>query len=280
MNVEIFKAKAFAKTIEGGNPAGIVLNADSLTIEEKKQIAKEIGFSETAFIQKSNKADFKVEFFTPVEEVDLCGHATIASFSCMFQKEILKPGKYSQETKAGILEIEIDNEGFVFMDQKLPEFSETITIKEITEALIIDQTQLIQGLMPQVVSTGLRDIIIGLNTRKDLLSLKPNFEKIQSLSKKYNAVGLHVFTLETIDMVSIAHSRNFAPLYGVNEESATGTANGALACYLFQNGLINSSQNIVIEQGYSMNMPSEIFVGLEINNRKISRVQVGGKAMF
>ncbi len=178
------------------------------------------------------------------------------------------------------MKIEVDNEGFVFMDQMLPEFSETLSKKEIIEVLEIEETQLIGDLVPQVVSTGLRDIIVGFNTREDLLSLKPNFKKIQSLCEKYNAIALHAFTLDTLDSASTAHCRDFAPLYGINEESATGTANGALASYLFNNALIKDPQNIIIEQGYSMKLPSEIFVKLETANGNISRIQVGGQAII
>lgn len=75
------KINAFAKTNEGGNPAGIVLNAGVLSENDMKKIAGILGLSETAFVTKSDVADYRVRFFTPSEEVDLCGHATIGTFS-------------------------------------------------------------------------------------------------------------------------------------------------------------------------------------------------------
>src|SRR3989344_2115961 len=106
MEIKVYTLNSFAKEQNGGNPAGVVLNADGLTEVQMKSIAGQVGFSETAFIQKSQKANFKVRFFTPTDEVDLCGHATIASYYLMWKQGLIKPGNYKQETKAGLLGIE------------------------------------------------------------------------------------------------------------------------------------------------------------------------------
>jgi PhzF family phenazine biosynthesis protein len=82
---EVYILNAFSATAEGGNPAGVVADATSMTEEQIQEIARELGYSETAFVQTSDVADFKVRFFTPVTEVDLCGHATIATFSLLLQ---------------------------------------------------------------------------------------------------------------------------------------------------------------------------------------------------
>ncbi|GIP36612.1 PhzF family phenazine biosynthesis protein [Paenibacillus sp. J2TS4] len=81
MKLKVYTVNSFAKTLEGGNPAGVVIDADSLSDESMKSIAGAIGFSETAFVMKSESAHFKVRFFTPEEGVDLCGHATIATLA-------------------------------------------------------------------------------------------------------------------------------------------------------------------------------------------------------
>ena len=83
MNKKIYRISALKYNNMGGNPAGVVLDADLLSESDMPTIAKEVGYSETAFIMKSLNADFKVRFFTPVAEVDLCGHATIASFNLL-----------------------------------------------------------------------------------------------------------------------------------------------------------------------------------------------------
>jgi PhzF family phenazine biosynthesis protein len=120
MKIKVFTLNSFAKTIDGGNPAGVVLNADGLSEKEMVLIAKKVALSETAFITRSSKADFKVRFFTPTDEVDLCGHATIATYSLMHTLGKIKAGNYTQETKAGILGIKIHEDGTIFMNQTLP----------------------------------------------------------------------------------------------------------------------------------------------------------------
>jgi PhzF family phenazine biosynthesis protein len=281
MKIKVYTLDSFAKKIGGGNPAGVVLEANDLSEDVMKKIAKKVGFSETAFVQKSAKADFKLRFFTPNEEVNLCGHATIAAFFLLINKGMIQRGKYTLETKAGILSIQVKDNRTVFMTQVLSRFYEKINKKEILECLNISEDQLLSDLPIQIVTTGLRDILVPLKNLNILLSIKPNLNMISSLSKKYKVIGLHVFSLET-KFKSTAHCRNFAPLYGIPEESATGTSSGALSCYLFKYGKITKDQasHLVFEQGYSMNKPSEILANLKIEDNEIKEVQVGGTAII
>jgi len=276
----VFLLKSFGVDESGGNPAGVVLNSDNLTDEQKKAISKEVNFSETAFVEDSDNADYKVRFFTPTEEVDLCGHATIATYSLLFQKALLKPGSYTQELKAGVLGIEVQPEGLVIMEQTLPQFFDVIKPEDIREVFGVDIE--VEGLQPQIVSTGLADIMLPVATREQLFSFKPNLEKMAELNKRTNSIGFHVFTLDTIDPDAVAHARNFCPLYGIDEESATGSSTGALACYLFDQGKLDNQKlsNMKFEQGFSMKQPSEIFASLEVSGNEIIKVRVGGKAVL
>ena len=95
----IFIASAFSKNNLGGNKAGVCLLGESLSKQQKIEIAKQLGFSETAYIS-TGKNGFKLEYFTPAEEVPLCGHATIASFIVMRDKLSLDEGTYAIETKS------------------------------------------------------------------------------------------------------------------------------------------------------------------------------------
>ncbi|KAF5065627.1 PhzF family phenazine biosynthesis protein [Anaerotignum sp.] len=280
MKINVYTLNSFAKTKEGGNAAGVVLDADSLSENEMRKIAGVLGFSETAFILQSNVADYKVRFFTPKEEVGLCGHATIATFYAMASLGLIKPGMYRQETKAGILGIEIKKDFSIMMNQPIPAFSEIIDKDEIADSLNIGVSQMLDDLPVQVVSTGLRDIMVPVKSIEILNAINPDMEKIKKNSQKYSAVGYHVFALETL-LGGHAHCRNFAPLYDIPEESATGTSNGALGCYLYHYGKINNEQasNMVFEQGYSMEKPSEILVSLTVKKNEILEVKVGGSAM-
>ena len=280
MKVKVYTINSFAKSIEGGNPAGVVLNADALSEDDMRKIAGIIGFSETAFVMNSDLADFKVRFFTPNEEVDLCGHATIATFSTLLSNGYIKPGKYSQETKAGVLKVEVMEDFTVMMNQNTPCYDQIIGKQEIAASLNMKVADMMEDLPIQVVSTGIRDIIIPIKNIEIVNAINPNLEQISEISRKYNVVGYHMFTLETLNS-SNAYCRNFAPLYGIPEESATGTSNGALACYLLEYGIIKPehASHIVIEQGYSMGKPSEIIAELVTQDEEVTEVKVGGKAL-
>jgi PhzF family phenazine biosynthesis protein len=189
MKVKIYTLNAFSKTEDGGNPAGVVLDADFLSDSEMKHIAKIVGFSETAFIQKSNSADFRVRFFTPHAEVDLCGHATIATFYLLSYKGIINNGEYTQETKAGILKVENQKNETIYMYQNKPVFSEIIDKKEVSDSLNVHESVILKNFPTQIVSTGLKDILIPINSLKELHSIKPDFNKIISISRKYGVIG-------------------------------------------------------------------------------------------
>lgn len=280
MKIKAYKINAFAKTEEGGNPAGVVVNADELSENDMKKIAGILGLSETAFVMKSDVADYRVRFFTPTEEVDLCGHATIGAFSTLLSRGFIKRGNYTQDTKAGVLNVEVMEDSSIMMNQTKPSFFEVLEKKEIADSLNISVDDMNEKLPVQIVSTGLRDIIVPIRSIEVLNGIKPNFKKVSEISKKFSAIGYHLFVLDSL-YNSTAHCRNLAPLYGIPEESATGTSNGALACYLLKNSQIKPeyAKNLSFEQGYSMNMPSEIMVSLSVENNEIHEVRVGGKAL-
>lgn len=118
-------------------------------------------------------------------------------------------------------------------------------------------------------------MIVPVKNLKILLSIKPDFRKISKLSSFYGVNGLDVFSLDT-KFDSSAHCKNFAPFAGINEESATGITAGALGCYLYRHGAIES-RNMTFEQGYAMNKPSEIRSKLKIHGSEIKEVWVGGR---
>ncbi len=270
MMSNLFRLTAFPKTPYGGNKAGVYLNADNLSDEEMQKIASHVGFSETAFVMKSDKSDFKVRFFTPKNEVPLCGHATIATYNLLRDLKEIKTGYYTQETKAGILKLDVMKHA-IYMEQPKPIFSETIPEKEFYS--VFARYEPADNLKPQIVSTGLREIFLPVKNREVLDSLKPLQTKILALSQKYDVIGVHAFCLD--DEVDV-YGRNFAPAVGINEESATGTSNGALGCYLYEH--VTKKSIYVLRQGYSMEKPSEIITRLQIKDDVITSVWVGGSA--
>lgn len=280
VEIQVYTLNSFTQEKNGGNPAGVVLNADSLEEEKMQKVAQRIGFSETAFVEKSNKADYRIRFFTPNSEVELCGHATIATFNLMVTQKLINFGTYTIETKAGILEVSINEDHDVFLTQALPEFFEEIDKEKIADSLQINPNELLCDLPIQIVSTGLRDILIPVKSIEVLEKINPDFNQIIEISKEYNVIGYHLFVLGS-EANCVAQCRNFAPLVDISEESATGTSNGALLCYLYKYGKLtnNYAQDFIFKQGYTMNRPSEIKARLRISDDKqIIKVQVGGIA--
>jgi PhzF family phenazine biosynthesis protein len=92
MDIQVQIVNAFTDNDLGGNPAGVVLDADELNAQQKISIAAKVGLSETAFVSSSNSAAYKLDFFTPTRQIAHCGHATIATFSYLRQLNRIKEG--------------------------------------------------------------------------------------------------------------------------------------------------------------------------------------------
>ena len=271
---KIYRLTAFPKEKHGGNKAGVVINANILSEEQMQKIAKEINYSETAFVLNSESADFKIRFFTPISEVSLCGHATIATFNLLRDLDMLQEGFYTQETKAGVLKLDIQKD-LVYMEQVPPIYGEYIDPDEI-EGCFLEEKFVDRNLPIRILSTGMKEIFIPVKGIKILNGLSPIFEKVIELSLKYDVIGVHCFSLADDKDVD-AYGRNFAPIVGINEESATGTSNGALGCYL-NNYVDKDKTEWILRQGYSMDLPSEIITKLTIRNEEVQTVFVGGTA--
>lgn len=269
--VDVYVAVAFSKDAKGGNKAGVVLGRSELTSVQKAAIAKEMGYSETAFVLDSDKADFKLQYFTPTEEVPLCGHATIAAFSTLKLLNMLDKLDCTIETEAGILNIHIKDDGLILMEQNRPAYLEVLDSDIFTGCI---ERNFIDYRFPiQIVSTGLNDVMLPVDSVEHLEQLSPDLEMIANMSKEKEVVGVHAFTMiKESDVTAIC--RNFAPLYGIDEESATGTANCALACYLFK--YYKQQSQYVFEQGHNMGDISRIVVNLSYHENVIDSVFVGG----
>lgn len=268
----LYKISAFTKDSLGGNRAGVYMHADHLSEKDMQSIAYDLGYSETAFVLKSEIADYKVRFFTPTTEVDLCGHASIATFFALRQLNIINNGLYTQETKAGLLKVKVDNQE-TFIQLSNPRFFQKVEKDEVASSF--DYIEFDDFLDCYVVSTGIKEIFVPVKNKDVLDRIVPRIDQMIKVSNKYDAIGMHVFAIDNdID----AYGRNFAPIVGIDEESATGTSNGALACYLHK--FLNEKQHYTLRQGYSMGEPSELRVYLNASYSKIMEVWVGGTAKF
>lgn len=288
MDINIYQVDAFTDKIFGGNPAGIVISPRNLTEEIMQNIAGEMNLSETAFVTLFSRDSFFIRYFTPVCEIDLCGHATIAAFYALGEMgyiEGIDNGimKAYQETKLGQLAVELEYRNGkidkVFMEQdrprslgilnKLEELAEAMGIK--VEDIGIDE----KTAYPEIISTGVPDIMLPVKSKEILDKIKVHKERLTKLSQDLNVIGVHAFYLPRINSREV-YTRNFAPLVGIDEEAATGTSNGALLYYLKKNNFIDSNE-LVAYQGELMNRPSTIYCRFEEGDGEYT-IKVGGKA--
>ncbi len=279
---------AFTKERFGGNPAGVVIfNAGEAYPEDilMQKTAAELRYSETVFTVPQADGSFKLRYFTPASEVELCGHATVGCFAAMTDAGLTECGKsYTAHTNAGDIGVEISADGDVLMDMAKPE-----TVGEITDAAAVRRLYDICGILfevpevngrklfPKIVSTGLPDIMLAVKDRNTLNSIEANVSALTALSEEYNVVSLHAYAVGEGPVA--AYARDFAPLYGIDEEAATGTASGSLTETLYSYGFIKPGERNLFIQGEAMGRPSRIITSLDIENG-IHKIRVGGSAVI
>lgn len=280
-NVNVAIINAFVDNNNGGNPAGVVLDADYLSNDEKLIIAQKVGLSETAFVSKSNTADFKLDFFTPTKQIAHCGHATIATFSYLSQLGRIQSKNSSKETIDGNREIFIENE-VAFMEQKAPTYTTTENHKQIIlKSLGLKESDLLNNAPILVVNTGNAFAIIPVASMVILEAIEPDFDLISQISDEYDLIGYYVFSTQTNEKDRDASTRMFAPRYGIQEEAGTGMAAGPLASYMYDI-LDIKRERYQIEQGNYMSIPSPslIIVDVFLSAGEIIKIMAGGKGVF
>lgn len=282
MRVQVRIVNAFVDDGQGGNPAGVVLEADALSASCKQAIALQVGLSETAFVSRSQSAAFRLEFFTPTRQIAHCGHATVATFSLLRQLDLVGEGWTSKETIDGNRDILIQAD-MAFMEQRAPDYldlsDDPALLAELLAALGSDPAHLVPGVWPARVSTGGAFVIVPLVDESQVHALRPDQAALARISEQLDLIGFYVFSRQTRQPGRAAGARMFAPRYGIDEESATGMAAGPLACFLHDR-LQLPGPRLLIEQGYLMQPPSPsvIIVDLQLAAGRIERLLAGGRA--
>jgi len=289
----ILQIDAFTHEVFGGNPAGVVPEAEGLSRDRMQLIAREMNVSETAFVAcGTDDQHFNVRFFTPTHEVDLCGHATIAAFWLLASEGRISPQvdpvTVYQETAAGCLAVDVyfrgEDPDLVMMSQVPPRI--------ISKPGWDDELETLLGFKldgryddlprPQVISTGLPDLIVPFPDRDVLWSLSPDYRALAEYCRERSIISVHCFTDDTLTEDALVHCRDFSPAVGVPEEAATGTASGATAAYLGFNGMLcstgGSTARLSLEQGYILDRPSTIYAEVDFENGLPTDVRVGGQA--
>lgn len=287
----LYQVDSFTKTKFTGNPAGVITNADGLSEYEMQKIARELNNSETAFIfsSKDKEYDVYVRFFTPTEEVPICGHATIAAHYARAFEKGLNTSTIHHKTGAGILPVDIikENKDYrIVMTQGNIEFGNFIEGKnkeKLLKALKIEENDLLENNKIQIVSTGHSKVMVGLKSIETLNLLNPNLNELSDLSKDIGCNGYYIFTIDPDDSEILINGRMFAPAIGINEDPVTGNANGPLGAYLVHHKLVkhnNSFLRFKAKQGEAINRTGIVEVEVKIENQEPVEIRVSGSAVI
>jgi len=277
---EILRYAAFTDDPGGGNPAGVVLDACGLDTATMLRIARDIGFSETAFVTPPATGELlHVRYFSPVDEVPFCGHATIATGVAWAERHGY--GTLGLQTRAGFVRLDVARDATggppTATLTSVPPRTVAVSDADVDEALAAfgwRRAELDDNLPPRVAFAGAWHLILGAGTLARLADLRYDFERLGRLMARrdwttvqlIHRTGPHTF-----------RARNPFPPGGVVEDPATGAAAAALGGYLRQLGLVNVPEHVTVHQGIEMGRPSTLNV--EIPRGATSGIRVSGTAV-
>lgn len=276
--MEIYQIDAFTNKPFCGNSAGVTFG-DGLDDKIKQKIAKEMNLAETAFLSKSDKADYHLQWFTPSVEVDLCGHGTIATLHFLKEHSLLENGQTILfDTKSGILKCKMEEDKY-FMQiplYKMENFKGERN--DIYSALGISEDKIAKDI-PWVLLEN-TNLYICMKSLDDLKNVSPNFKELIRISKKNDKIGgFALFTTDTIEENNSAHCRYFVPYWGIDEDPVTGSVNGPLLPVLKFLNLISDEQmnnGLTFEQGDFMERSGRVFVKFY---QKENKLYISGNAV-
>ncbi|CAN7762534.1 PhzF family phenazine biosynthesis protein [Paenibacillus sp. LjRoot153] len=285
--IRVYHIDAFTQYPFEGNPAGLVPDASDLTLTQMQQIANELNLPESAFLlpPTNPEADFRVRYFTPKEEINFCGHATVGA-AWLLATEYGWAEKADQvvfETNVGLIPVHWDKSenkiNMVTMTQISPKVKEIeLDQSEIAHLLGIPPDQLDDQVPIKLANTGNWHLIVPVKTHQAIDAAKPNWDELALLNKKHNISTTHLFTFDAKPGFNL-YTRDFAPAIGILEDPVTGAANGAMAGYLVLEGILSKDEThrLTIGQGDAIGRPGTLFVNIIPRGSDIV-IKVGGFA--
>ncbi len=284
----IYQVDSFTREKFTGNPAGVVIDADGLSDGQMQKIARELNNSETAFVLSDETAagDVHVRFFTPVREVPLCGHATVAAHYVLALERNLDNARIMQRTGAGILPVDIvrDDDYKIIMTQGEVSVGTPMDKKHIDRllaALGLNYENLRADCPVSIASAGHSKVMVGIRDIDSLHRLSPDMSSLKILSGDIGCNGYYVFTLSPGE-TPMVHGRMFAPAIGIAEDPVTGNANGPLGAYLVHFGVIKCESpdfSFKAIQGEAMGRAGTMDVKVKIIGKKPVEVKIEGRAV-
>jgi len=259
---EVLRYSAFAAAPEGGNPAGVVLDASRLDDASMQRIAAEVGYSETAFVvgQDPEAQVFRVRFWSPVAEVPFCGHATVATAVALAERD--GAGHVAFETPGGRVELQSATDGTgtvsVSFTSVHPE------VRDIDDE-VRDRLLALLGLTDSDLDPRfpVREAFAGNWHPIVVIADREMFHQFRFLPADVAAIMLEQGWLGTVTVLHELHpgafeARNLFPVGRITEDPATGSAAASTGAYLREHGY--PERTILIEQGRHVGRPSTLTV--------------------
>ncbi len=286
---QLFHVDSFTKTPFRGNPAGVVLNADSLSERQMQDLASELKHSETAFVMESQSGDYDVHirYFTPSTEVPICGHATIAAHYARAKWLGLGNVVLRQKTGAGIqaIHIEVCADDYRILMRQGPIFFgepfDAASRRALSNALGLTESDLHETNPVQIVSTGHSKVMVPLRTGVSLDAITPDYSALAALSAIIGCNGYFPFLVRCDGAAT--DGRMFAPAIGIREDPVTGNANGPLGAYLVKHRLMNHDGRRLHfngHQGRAIGRDGVVSVLVDIQNKEPTQVSIKGDAVI
>ncbi|MFD5795285.1 PhzF family phenazine biosynthesis protein [Streptomyces diastatochromogenes] len=282
MNVpqpEVLRYTAFSSDPDGGNPAGVVLDAAGLDDSDMLAIAADLGYSESAFLTlppedlESVGRAFTIRYFSPKAEVPFCGHATVATAIALAERT--GPGEMVFATRAGTVPVDVSEVCGTLRATltSVEPHIEEIAAADLAEALAAlgwPAADLDPAFPPRIAFAGARHLVLAAATRERLADLAYDFARLEAL--------MHRLDLTTVQLVwrksaTVFHVRDPFPVGGVIEDPATGAAAAAFGAYVRELGLVREDAVLTLHQGEDLGRPGELTVTLRAGD---PRVRVGG----
>jgi PhzF family phenazine biosynthesis protein len=287
--IQVHQVDAFTRDRFTGNPAGVVLNADGLTEAQMLAIARELNNADTAFILSPDGEDhsMRARFFTPRTEAGFVGHATVAAHYVLSRRHDAAK-RVRQRSKAGIVDVEVRGTGddrSIAIRQSAPPIGRELNDRErlaVLDALALATDDLDSRCPLRIVGASSTRLLVGVRGPDALKQLKPDVNRLTTLSAQLGAAGYFVFTVTPDAGDHLTESRMFCPALGIAEDPVSGNAHGLLGAYLAHHGFLTREERRASfsgVQGQHVHRPGRVNVELEFTNGAIDAVWIIGQAV-
>ncbi|WEH42125.1 PhzF family phenazine biosynthesis isomerase [Streptomyces sp. AM 2-1-1] len=271
---EILHYTAFSTDPDGGNLAGVVLDASAFDDAGMLAVAAGLGYSESAFLTEApGGRSYTVRYFSPKAEVPFCGHATVAAALALADRD--GPGDLVFLTRAGTVPVAVESQEGVLratLTSVEPHVA-PIAPADLAEALAAldwPAADLDPAMPPRIAFAGARHLVLAAATRERLADLDYDFSRLESLMRRLDLTTLQLVWRES---ERVFHARDPFPVGGVVEDPATGAAAAAFGAYARELGLVPDEAVLTLHQGADMGRPGTLTVELR---RGDARVRVSG----